>query len=54
MSQPAIDVLRNELKAIQGWSTGEMRTDTEKIAVLFRIMRAEEIKQIIAELASMS
>ena len=49
-----IESLRAELKAIQEWPAGELRTETEMIAVFFRGMRAREIKEKIAEMASMN
>ena len=49
-----IESLRAELKAIQEWPTWELRTETEMIAVFFREIRAREIKEKIAEMASMN
>lgn len=49
-----IQSLRAELKAIQEWPAGELRTETEINAVVFREMRAREIKEKIAKIASMN
>jgi hypothetical protein len=49
-----IESLRAELKAIQEWPAGELRTETEMIAVVFREIRAREINHKIAEIASMN
>jgi hypothetical protein len=54
MSQTPIEVLRSELKAIQEWPAGELRTSTEKAAVLFRQIREQELKRKIAEIVSMN
>jgi hypothetical protein len=50
----AIEVLRAELKAIQEWPVRELRMETETIAVIFRQIRAQELKHKIAEIASMN
>jgi hypothetical protein len=47
-----IEKLRAELKAIHEWPAGNLRTDTEKIAVVCRELRAREIARKIAEIAS--
>jgi hypothetical protein len=54
MSRTPIEAFRIELKAIQEWPTGELRTSTEKAAVVFRKIREQELKQKIAEIASMN
>jgi hypothetical protein len=47
-----IEKLRAELKAIHDWPTGNLPTDTEKIAVVCRELRAQEIARKVAEIAS--
>ncbi len=44
--------LTAELKAIQNWPCGELRTEIEQYAVLIREIRAEEIARKIREIAS--
>jgi hypothetical protein len=46
------DRLRSELKAIQGWIAGGCPTDSEKIAVIFRVFRATELTKQIEEIVS--
>jgi hypothetical protein len=52
--ESAIEILRAELKAIQEWPTLELRTATEMLAVVFREVRAREIKEKIAQIALMN
>lgn len=47
-----VERLRAELKAIQEWPCGELKTDTEKHAVVIRWARAGEILRKITEIAS--
>lgn len=47
-----IETLRAELRAIREWPSGDLHTDTEELAVIFREIRAREILQKIAKIAS--
>jgi hypothetical protein len=44
--------LRAELKAIHEWPAGELHTETERAAVIFRKIREQEIRDKIAKIAS--
>ena len=46
-----LERLKAELKAIHEWPCGEMHTESEVVAVYFRVLRERELRDKIAEIA---
>jgi hypothetical protein len=47
-----LERLKSELKTIQSWPCGELHTETEKVAVLYRAIRAKELLSQIEQIVS--